>query len=65
MKHLEESNKKMADTASEAGATTPGATDTDGNYRTDETDDPDDDVDDDEDGDAEQEASVYQVPVSC
>lgn len=34
MKHLEESNKKMADTGSEAGGTT-GGTDTEGNPKTD------------------------------
>lgn len=49
MKHLEESNKKMADTASEAGQTTPGATDTDGNYRTDDTEEQDNEEEEDED----------------
>lgn len=34
MKHLEESNKKMSDTGSEAGGTTAG-TDTEGNAKTD------------------------------
>uniref|UniRef100_A0A915K0X9 Ion transport domain-containing protein n=1 Tax=Romanomermis culicivorax TaxID=13658 RepID=A0A915K0X9_ROMCU len=51
MKHLEESNKKMADTGSEAGATTPGGTDTEGNYRTDDTE---------EAGGREDEVSVFE-----